>query len=399
MRILFISTHNFATNPRLLKEIRLALANDHQVSVLCCAFNNWSKANNENIKEQLLPGIDYYEVAGNRHPFLPWLTSSVIFFLSKYFLFFFPDSNFLLSVRSNKRSWLLMNRLKKIRQKTDLVIAHNPGSFFPAMRFAGRKKIFFGIDLEDFHPGETTDERGAFQLTKLLKNILPQAAYLTAASPLIADFSKKISDKIKDRPTVILNLFSASEFIPPCLERPGRLRLVWFSQNISFDRGLEKIIPLIEENVNTELHLYGNCNQAFQKQWLQNRNNIFLHEPLLQENLHKELAHYDIGLAIEPGRDLNNTLAISNKILAYFQSGIFILASDTIGQKNFIENNEGAGILTTLENDDIREKLLSLFTDMENLRAGSVKRYENAKNFCWENESVKLIKIWKEFAE
>ncbi|MBS1756688.1 MAG: hypothetical protein JSU03_05375, partial [Bacteroidetes bacterium] len=53
MRILFISTHNLATNPRLVKEIELALANGFSVEVVCFIFRNWSYAINEQMIERL----------------------------------------------------------------------------------------------------------------------------------------------------------------------------------------------------------------------------------------------------------------------------------------------------------------------------------------------------------
>lgn len=396
MRILFISTHNFATNPRLVKEIKLALENNYHVSVVCCEFDSWSRSNNDEIKSQLVPRIQYYKVSGDRSSFFLWLASSFIFLLSKYLLSLFPGNKFLLSYRSNKRSWLLAKRLQAIKTKIDLVVAHNIGSFLPAMQFAAKEKIPFGIDLEDYHPGETTNVKESEQLARLLKLTLPKAVYLTAASPLIAEFSQKISGRVTMNPVIVQNFFYSDEFVLPANNKSGKLKLVWFSQNISFNRGLEKIIPLVAESRDMELHLYGNCNEHFREHWIGGKGNIFLHPPLPQEKLHKKLAEYDVGLAVEPGKDLNNDLAVSNKILAYLQSGIFILASDTSGQKDLIEKNEGAGILTTLMYEDLQSTFSNLFKNIDNIRAGSIKRYENAKKNCWESESEKLLKLWKE---
>src|SRR5438128_12685432 len=127
-RLLFITTANLATNPRLVKEVEAALENKFAVSVLCFGFNNWSKALNEQIKQKLISKIDYHEIPGNRSPALPWLLSSLWHLYAKYVSKVSRRNSFLLSIRSNKRSYLLIKSLNKIHSKIDLVIAHNPGS-------------------------------------------------------------------------------------------------------------------------------------------------------------------------------------------------------------------------------------------------------------------------------
>jgi hypothetical protein len=394
-RLLFISTHNFATNPRLLKEIELALINRYQVTVLCCSFNNWSKYNNEKIKHRLCNKINYYEVSGNRKPLLPWLWSSCCFSVSKALLLIFPLNVYLLSLRSNKRSWLLMQQLNKIKEKIDLVVAHNPGSFYPAQIFAKKSKIPFGIDLEDFHPGETNNEKVSQYLKSLLKAVLPNTSYISAASALILRETQKFAGDFSGKTDIVLNLFSESEFMAPVKNNSNKLKLVWFSQNISFNRGLEQVIPVVKNNSDLELHLYGNCNELFKQQYLQSITNIFIHPVLPQIELHQLLSRYDIGLAIEPGKDLNNELALSNKILAYFQAGLYILASNTKAQQKFIEDYPHHGILTTLERHDLEKEFQNLLDQKNSLGASSMDRYVNAKAHSWETASLKLLQLWK----
>ena len=395
--ILFISTHNFTTNPRLVKEIDLALRNNYEVSALCCSFNNWSKENNEKIKLRLISQINYYEIPGNRTPFIPWVLSSFWFSFSKIMLQFFPENLYFLSLNSNKRSWLLLQKNKEISEKVDLVISHNPGSFYPAMKFAQRNKIPFGIDLEDYHPGETTNEKSIRNLKNLLKKILPKAAYLSAASPLILQYTLNDIVPYEKQTEVIRNWFPSTEFQRPLEINKERLQIVWFSQNIAVGRGLEQIIPVIKKYESTiELHLYGNMQQPFFREWLKDIKNIIVHKALPQKELHKELSKYDIGLAIEPGKDLNNELAISNKILAYVQAGLFVLASNTVAQKEFLIQYINAGILTELDENSFTKNIEFLLKEKENLRLQKQKRFIGAQDYCWENESEKLLQTWKQ---
>ncbi|MEO9145218.1 MAG: hypothetical protein ABI237_06630 [Ginsengibacter sp.] len=394
MKILFITTHNLATNPRLVKEAKLAMSEGYQVSVLCFEFNNWSKAINDKIVERLKSNIMYYGIPGNRKPFMPWLSSSGIHSFAKVLLKLFPKNSWLLGMRSNKRAWLLSKELKKIKETFDLVVAHNPGSFYPAMNYAQKNKIPFGIDLEDYHPGENSRDEISPTDRELQNAVLPKASYVSAASPLILEYAQKDSNIPLKNGIVVLNYFPSAEFIKPTTKENKKLKLVWFSQQISFNRGLEQLIPVIKDIPDIELHLFGNCDEGFKKEWLTGHENILIHSVLPQRELHKKLAEFDMGLALEPGKDLNNELAISNKILAYFQAGLYILASNTLAQKQFIDQHPEHGRISELEARELAETLNDLLDQKEYIRSKAIARFEKAKVFCWEEESKKLAAIW-----
>jgi glycosyltransferase involved in cell wall biosynthesis len=290
-----------------------------------------------------------------------------------------------------------LNRaLRKLKERFDLVVAHNPGSFYPAMIFAKKNKIPFGIDLEDYHAGESKDEKVNTVYRRLNKAILPHAAYVTGASPLILEYSEAdLPAALKNR-QVVSNYFSATEFVNPANDTSEKLTLVWFSQNISFQRGLEQLIASIKDNDQVELHLFGNCNESFKEQWLSDTCNIHLHSSLPQHELHFQLSKFDVGLAIEPGKDLNNELALSNKMLAYFQSGLYILASNTKAQAGFIHEHPDHGVLTSLSPGDVKQAIQKLVDQKQSLRALAKERFEKAKKFNWESESAKLVTIWKD---
>lgn len=287
-----------------------------------------------------------------------------------------------------------MRCLNRYAERPDIVVAHNVGSFYPALLFARKGTTALGIDLEDYHPGESTKPVVTRNTIQLLKNVLPDADYITAASPLILAETLKHVD-VNCPTEVVLNYFNAEEFRQPAEIDSDKLQLVWFSQNISFGRGLEQVIPVVEKLENVELHLIGNCNAEFSERWLKARRNIHIHSALSQPVLHKTLAEFDIGLAIEPGKDRNNELAISNKILAYFQAGLFILASDTPAQQDFLSKHPHAGIVTALNANSFREALTQLVADKDKLRAKRIERYRKAREFSWEREGERVVALWK----
>ncbi|UEG49453.1 hypothetical protein LK994_12500 [Ferruginibacter lapsinanis] len=398
MHILFITTHNFATNPRLVKEINLALTNNYKATVVCFDFDNWSKQLNNKFKSDFNDkGVSIIEIPAGRKPFLSWLFSTVVNKLSKGVSLLNPSSIKLIAYQFNKRSWLLNNALNNLSGDFDLIVAHNPGSFYPAFHFSKQKKIPFGIDIEDYHPGEASNEAQIGILKKLQNEIFPHAMYCSAASPLILEYCKAdLAPAEMPNDAVIYNLFSAEEFVAPQYIDNARVKIVWFSQNIAAGRGLEEVVPVIKKLADKfELHLFGNLNKAFANEWLTNAENIYTHDPLLQSDLHKQLSLFDIGLAIEPGKDLNNNLAVSNKIFAYMQSGLYIIASSTMAQKRLLNDFPDIGIITSLDNNSLEQTFLDCYNRMELIRSQKANRFQRAGSFSWETEGNKLLLLWK----
>jgi hypothetical protein len=284
--------------------------------------------------------------------------------------------------------------LNRLTGKFDFVIAHNPGSFWIANEFASRNNFRFGADLEDYHPGETNDIKFRDRLKWYLNSTLKNATYLSAASQLILSHSLEDIPDHKGRTTVILNSFPEREFTEAQSGGP-KLKLVWFSQNIKAGRGLEKILPVVRaRSGNMELHLYGNMDENFAAQYLQGTENIFVHGTMSQQELHKELAGYDVGLAIEDASaDMNRQYCVTNKLMAFIQAGLYVLASDTEAQKMFLSSVPSMGCAVRLDEISFNNKFLELSSQLNNIRAAKHERYIAAKKFSWELESSKIEEL------
>ncbi len=215
------------------------------------------------------------------------------------------------------------------------------------------------------------------------------------------------------------------------------LKLVWFSQRISFGRGLEQLFDaltgllkssnpqlLSSSNPQLILTLIGDLDPAFQKSVLrpflddvlrpldvgetmgfQSFNDSYrsvetiridVRPPLLQADLHRELAHHDVGLALEVGKDLNNKLAVSNKIMAYAQAGLYVLATDTPGQQQFMESHPSMGVVCRQDQEGIGTGLRFLMENIDSIREGKFARFEQGAALSWESESSKLLEIWQQ---
>lgn len=392
--MLFISTHNLATNPRLFKEIKLALKAGCKVEVICFEFDNWSKSLNESLKREI-SDARLITIPAGRKPLSPWLTSVALEtlwrFIGKFILLPTP----LLAQAFSRRNFLIIKALENVSEP-DWVIGHNPGALWATV-VAGKKfSCKAGFDVEDYHPGEGNDKLMQLVAAKLLKKTLPVFNYVSFASPLIKnEIENEVGIK---RPSwfTMMNVFPGKEFVPPTTKINTKVKFVWLSQNISSSRGLELVLPaFIEMEESIELHLFGNLDSNFFEEHLKNRKNIFVHSPLPQVQLHEQLGGYDIGLALEPSKDRNNELAVSNKLLAYLQAGLFVLATDTPAQASVLSGFPEHGFVFNRFENDSKVFINKIVVNIHEILENSTRRYEHMKNFNWETESVKLLETWQ----
>lgn len=389
-KILFLTSTSLSTNPRLLKELFLARSIGMDITVIAFSLGNWSDGLDADIKKNI-PGIHFVELSATRRPFFTWLVSSLlerIFRIIPYQLL----SVRMLSTAISKRAYLIKKAMVDLEKKFDLIIAHNPPAFYPAFFLSKRTNAKLGIDVEDYHPGETTNSHSADRMRKYMKLILPEAQYCSYASQLIMEEVKKDMPELSKNQFVILNSFSKSEFIFPRAANSGKVKFVWYSQYIREGRGVEIFCKMMKKKPeNCELHLYGSMDDAFFNKYLSSLQNIFYHGVVKQEQLHRELSSYDIGLAIEDSSEnLNRQLCVTNKILSYMQAGLFVLATDTPAQKKILYNKDRSGIITTLDEKELEKTLEFIYANITEIRSWKIKLYEEGQDLAWEEESKKL---------
>ncbi len=395
--VLFISTLNFATNPRLVKEVRLALQQGHHVEVVCFEFDNWSFPFNQQIKNEFKEnGVILHIIPGGRKPFLPWAVSVFLELFFRVIGRVIPIKGWMLSQAVTRRTMLLLRKVNCINGNFDLVIGHNPGALYPTWAASQKFSCKCGFDVEDYHPGEG-DNMNVQKLTRELMNtFLPKMEYVSFAAPLMK--TKTIDDIGFDNINWIevYNFFSKEEFVAAANISKDKLRIVWFSQNVNFKRGLEQIIPVLEKYTESiELTLIGNRKEEFFNSFLSKYPFVKYMPPMDQQSLHKQLSAFDIGLAIEPGKDYNNIIAWSNKLLTYFQCGLFVLASDTPAHKDFFEKFPQHGVALPLQNENAAGAIEKLLDMKESIQSGREDRYSAASSQCWEEEAKKLLEVWK----
>jgi len=395
--ILFLTSTNLACNPRCLKEVRLLQPGTVKVTVVAFDLHNWTNEKEAALNKELTD-VTFHYLESLRYDLGPWLFSSLLERISRLFLPLLSWSTFWSAMAVDKRSWLLLRWVKRTTVKPDLVIAHNPPAFYAAARMAAKEHIPFALDIEDFHPGEGNNRQQQSGVKTLMRRLFGKAAYISYASPLIRRNSEALASAEKPSSFVVNNTFPSQDFNHTSPPETGKIKLVWFSQFIDYDRGLEKILPAMDRfSGELELTLIGAIRQPFFDAQIKNRDYVHCIPSLSQRQLHEELGKHDVGLALEDGTtDLNRNLCLTNKIWSYLLAGLYIVASDTEAQRLFLKEYARHGVSTSLSVDAFADTLSSVLSNREEIRAGRLQRTENAVAAGWENESMTLQKTWQQ---
>jgi glycosyltransferase involved in cell wall biosynthesis len=247
------------------------------------------------------------------------------------------------------------------RQPASLYIGHLAG--LPAAAIAAAHHgTRYAFDAEDFHPGDLPDEPEHAVANRMVRLIegrhLPRCAYVTAASPGIADAYAAEYGIV--RPTVILNTFpkanAPASSTPSGSARPGP-SIYWFSQTIGHDRGLQCAVQAAAmSRCKPHLYLRGDATLEFadELRTLAAHHGISDHLHILPlaapHQMNALAAGYDVGLCGEIGHTRNRRIALTNKQFTYLLAGIPALMSDIPAHRAF--EDEAAGAVELFETDN-----------------------------------------------
>jgi hypothetical protein len=397
--ILFLTSTNLACNPRCLKEVRLAVATKMDVAVVAFRMGNWSDEQEQEIVKELT-NVRFHYLDVTREQFVPWLQATMYIKAARLIHSVFPGNVFWASMAINKQSWALWKWAKQYLGRPDLVIAHNPPAFYFAEKLASNNGAHFALDIEDYHPGEIDNTAIESPLTVVMRSLLSRSVYNSFAAPGIKAYCRQALGIDRDTDIVVNNVFPSDEFSYSRDDGKGKMKLVWFSQNIDRGRGLEEMIPCLEEFASdVELTLIGDPKEPFCHDVVEGRDFIKIIRPVDQQELHRIVGYADIGLALETGKDINRKLTLTNKVWAYYQAGLFVLAFDTPAQSEFLTHYPDHGRITALDRKSITEALGLLLRRLPEIRSQKQLRFTHAKQSGWEQESLKLWAVWNRILE
>lgn len=238
-----------------------------------------------------------------------------------------------------------------VAEPSDLVYGGTTGALAAVAESARRLGVPYGLDLEDLHSGEAVgagSEQANALAERIEREVLPDASFLTAGSPMIGDvYAEKFGVRIHP----IHNTFSR-RFDNERAEAGRSLRLYWVSQTLGPGRGLEDVVRAAGRlGVPVELHLRARAIPEYDHDLARLRQAsapalTIVHEPLAGPDDMVALSHgYDFGLACEVPEGLSRRLCLSNKIFTYIAAGLPVILSATPAQARLSEDLGAAALL------------------------------------------------------
>lgn len=336
-------------NPRLIKEVQALLDAGYEVSVISGRHRGWSAIYDASWREPRLRSyvaLDFGPGAPSYKRVQQLVTRSTARALWKK-----------LGVKSiglaehAEHDLTPSLTVAALNMPADLYIAHYVAALPAAARAAKRYNSLYAYDAEDFHLGDWPQDPAFDAERRLVRTIegryLPNCAFLTAASPMIAE---ALVEEYGIRfPSVVLNVFPKSQ----CPGKPsmaGTARpgpsIYWFSQTIGPDRGLECAVRAISlARSRPHLFLRGALARGFRdsltgiahEYGVSDRLHIL--SPAPPEQMERLTGIYDLGLCSEPGHTRNNRRALSNKLFSFLLAGVPPVLSNTPAQQRFAMEN------------------------------------------------------------
>ena len=291
------------------------------------------------------------------------------------------------------------------RTQADLYIAHYVAALPAAAHAAARHGALYAFDAEDFHLGDLPDlPEYAFEkslIQAIERRFLPGCAFVTAASPGIAD---AYSDTYGiAAPTVVLNVFPRSQGPEAPTARgtacPGP-SIYWFSQTIGGNRGLECAVKAIGRAKSIpHLYIRGNPDNSFlQTLWRIATNERADHQlhflpPAAPSEMERLAAMYDVGLSGETGHTKNRQISLGNKLFSYLSAGLPILMADVPANLALSKDLKECAQLYSIDDPDALARAMDnwLLNDV-GLKTARAAAWELGRTrYNWEYEKQELL--------
>ncbi len=401
-RILLITTTHLAKNPRLVKEIT-TLKKFYNLQVVffqtdpsICRFDREIMSSH--------PQVVFHPINWKKkyYPcrFASTLLQKTLIFIDRILgIKLFPEQQLFAGYKQ------LLLKCKKL--SFDFIHGHNPGALAVSVNLGNLKKTFSGFDLEDYHRGEYEENNPFRALVSELENkYIPKTDQLFAASILIGE--KYHAHYPLKTFKVINNVFPKDEFKSPdniiSDTSQNSLKIVWFSQILGNDRGLDTIIKGLQliKDFKVDFFLYGlythKTKEEMSSQLSATNHQLHFFGMVSNSELNSSLSNYHIGIASEIGVPENRQICLTNKIFAYLQSGLFLLASNTKAQSRLLHELPETGKLFRIgHHEDVAEILTTCYHYPNALKKVQENNYQLGQEVLnWEKESEIVLAGFKE---
>ena len=385
-RILFITPKQPSTNPRMRKAADALASAGHEVHVLYAYNADWATEADEEILAQ--SAWTHERIGGDPHQ------EPITYHWGRF--------QRKMSAALGRLESSYCRSLRKfiqagLRWQPDLVIGHNPGALFPTHEIARRLQVPSLFDAEDYHRGESESDTINAAVAQLEDRWLSEMTAVTTAAPLITQAYQTL---YPDQHFVTVNnAFPLAYGATEVQSHEGPWRLVWFSQVVGRDRGLEPFLEgmALLKDAPCEFTIIGMCPPEIKAELRASLNAtphvLHFKDPMGEADLFSFLSTQEIGLALELGATRNRQMCRTNKLYAYPLSGCLMLASNTPAQVQFLEEHPDLGHLIDLgDKASLTHRLQTIFSDRHaSLTARGTSLQKAKSKLNWDHESLDLI--------
>lgn len=232
------------------------------------------------------------------------------------------------------------------------------------------------------------------------KRIVHKIDMMISVSNAAAEYFQK-KYKIK-RPTVITNC--PMKNIIPLKEKVTDAFEVVYQGLMVTGRGYEEFVmaaKYTDKNIRFVLRGYGGIENKLKNMIKNNEleNKVIFDEPVEVAQLVSAASSSHVGIVLTRPVNLNFELSISNKVFEYAAAGLPVILSD-VPEHRYLNDKYDFGIIiadVTPENIARAVNILYEDKDLYNKLAENAKKM--AEEMVWENEAKKLVEIYEQLAK
>jgi hypothetical protein len=226
-------------------------------------------------------------------------------------------------------------QLKRIlNTPADLFICHQEAGLLLGVQLLKKgKKVAF--DFEDWY---AKDYPNFFRPINLFRenelHALKYAEYVTCPSDSMSIALQQYY-KFDRQVSVVYNSFPPGNIQDNHIQKIPN-SLVWFSQTVGPNRGIEDFINVLRQlDIPVEIHFIGFSSISYREYLVECLNGtphkVKIHSLMKHSDMVNFVNQFEYGLALEESFPSNKDLTISNKILLYLQLNLHVIATSTKG--------------------------------------------------------------------
>ena len=383
-RITIVTGQHLTANPRVWKEANTLASHGYFVTIYTTWYNQLLISED---KKLILRPVNYFpsfSLIYSWSNFLLVFSAKGIKKLANCFFIFFNISSIYQEVYLPR---VQLNRILAI--PADLFICHQEAGLLLGVQLLKKgKKVAF--DFEDWYAEESFNKFRSVDLFRVNEQYaLSYAAYITCPSKAM---SKALKDyyKLDRQVSVIFNSFPIENIDDRNIQKKPN-SLVWFSQTVGPNRGIEDFVNILKLiDIPVEMHFIGFCSSLYKKYILECLNDtphkVIIHGLMKHSDMLRFVKQFEYGLALEHSFPPSRDLTISNKILLYLQLNLHVIATSTKGHLEL--KPDFSDCITYIDTEKLAystEVIRNLLIRRENKRVIEMGKYD------WKVQEQKII--------